>query len=101
MRAAIEVALQQPRAAEEYREVLGSLGEQCDRLTALVNGLLLLARADAGQVELRREPVDLTALADEVAEMFEPLAEERGVALIWTHRLPCSRAATLPGSGNW
>jgi len=81
MRAAVEVALQQPRTAAAYRDVLGAMGEQCDRLTVLVNGLLLLARADAGQVELRREPVDLATLAEEVAELFRPLAEERGVAL--------------------
>jgi hypothetical protein len=37
MRAAIEVALQRPREIEEYRNVLASLGEQCERLTSLVN----------------------------------------------------------------
>ncbi|ODT97836.1 MAG: hypothetical protein ABS79_06875 [Planctomycetes bacterium SCN 63-9] len=79
MRAAVEVALVQPREPGAYREVLASLGEQCERLTALVNGLLLLARADAGEMTVRREPVDLTSLAVDVAEMYEPLAEERGV----------------------
>ena len=81
MRAAIEVALGQPREAKEYRDVLSSLGEQCERLTALVNGLLTLARADAGEVDLRLETVDLSALAVEVAEMYEPLAEERGTSI--------------------
>jgi len=88
MRAAVEVALQQPRTAGEYRDTLGSMAEQCGRLTALVNGLLLLARADAGQAELRREPVDLAELADEVAEMFEPLAEEMGLQLVWDRPPP-------------
>jgi heavy metal sensor kinase len=88
IRATIEVALQQPRAADEYRDVLGSLGEQCDRLTALVNALLLLARADTGQVELHFEPIDLTVLAQEVAEMYQPLAEEKGVSLVWDHPSP-------------
>jgi heavy metal sensor kinase len=82
MRAAIEVALGQPREASEYRDVLSSLGEQCERITALVNGLLLLARADAGEVDLKTEHLDLASLADEVAEMFEPLAEERGIDLV-------------------
>lgn len=82
MRAAVEVTLGQPREAKEYRDVLASLGEQCERLTGLVNGLLLLARADSGEVDVRREPVDLAALAADVAEMYEPLAEERGVGLI-------------------
>ncbi|HEV3164010.1 MAG TPA: histidine kinase dimerization/phospho-acceptor domain-containing protein, partial [Isosphaeraceae bacterium] len=65
MRAAVEVALQKPRPAEEYQEVLASLGEQCERLTALVNSLLLLARADAGEVLLKWEKVNLAALANE------------------------------------
>jgi heavy metal sensor kinase len=88
MRAAVEVALQQPRTIADYRDILGSLGEQCDRLTSLVNGLLLLARADVGQIELRREPLDFTALAGEIAEMYQLLAEERGVALVWDDTSP-------------
>jgi two-component system, OmpR family, heavy metal sensor histidine kinase CusS len=92
MRAAVEVALQKPREAEEYRSVLASLGEQCERLTSLVNGLLLLARADAGEVLLRRETVDLAALACEVGEMFDPLAEEKGIQLITHARSPVTVA---------
>jgi heavy metal sensor kinase len=82
MRAAVEVALQRPRGIDEYRDVLASLGEQSERLTALVNGLLLLARADAGEVPLSGETLDLASLVGEVAEMFEPLAEERGIQLV-------------------
>jgi heavy metal sensor kinase len=82
MRAAVEIALQNPRESDVYRDVLASFGEQCERLTALVNGLLLLARADAGEVAVGRESVDLTALTCDVGEMFEPLAEEKGVQLI-------------------
>ena len=82
MRAAVEIALQKPRESEEYRNVLASLGEQCERLTVLVNGLLLLARADAGEVHIRRgNEVDVAALACEVVEMFDPLAEEKRIQL--------------------
>jgi heavy metal sensor kinase len=93
MRAAIEVALQQPRDPEEYRNILATLGEQCERLTALINGLLLLARADAGEVAIRRGPVDLAAIAGEVVEMFDPLAEERGVRLVAEPAGPVTLAA--------
>ena len=62
--------------------MLASLGEQCDRLTNLLNGLLLLARADAGEVLIATEAIDLAALACEVGETFDPLAEERGIQLI-------------------
>ncbi len=81
MRATVEVTLQRPRTETEYREILVSLGEQCDRLTVLVDGLLLLARADAGQVELRREAVDLAPLVNEIAELYHPLAEEKDLEL--------------------
>jgi heavy metal sensor kinase len=82
MRAAVEIALQKPRGVEEYRNTLATLGEQCERLTSLVNGLLLLARADAGEVPLRREPTDLSSLGREVVELFDPLAEEKGIRLV-------------------
>lgn len=88
MRAAVEVALQNPRTVEAYRDTLVSVGEQCDRLTSLVNGLLLLARADAGEVKIELKPLDFGAVAADVAEMFEPLAEERGVHLVF-HPAPC------------
>lgn len=97
MRAAVEVALQQPRSADEYREMLASLGEQCERLTALVNKLLLLARADAGQVEIRREEVDLTALVGEVVDLYQPLAEDRGVQLEWH----AGQTVNIEGDESW
>ena len=78
MRAAVEVTLQKPRSADEYRETLIGLGEQCERLTAMVNGLLLLARADAGEVALIRSPLDLSTLAAEVAEMYELVGRGTG-----------------------
>jgi heavy metal sensor kinase len=82
MQAAVEIALQKPREPEEYQTILATLGEQSERLTALVNGLLLLARVDAGEVTIRREAADLAGLACDVAEMFDPLAEERGIRLV-------------------
>lgn len=81
MRTAIEVALQQPRPIEQYRRVLESLGSQCERLSDLVNNLLLLARADAGQVELRREPVDLAEIVRETVDLYQPVADDQDVIL--------------------
>jgi heavy metal sensor kinase len=78
MRAVGEVALRAPRSEEEYREVVGSMLEEADRLASLVDGLLMLSRADGGDVVLRREHVDLVELAQEVAGHLGVLAEERG-----------------------
>ncbi|HLK12465.1 MAG TPA: ATP-binding protein [Candidatus Binatia bacterium] len=78
MRAVGEVALGAPRSDGEYREVIGSMLEEADRLASLVDGLLTLSRADGGEVVLRRERVDLVGLAHEVAGHLGVLAEERG-----------------------
>lgn len=81
MRAIVEVALQRQRSVPEYQEILETLGEQCDKLTLMVDALLLLARADAGQVRLSLKEVDFKAIAMEIHELYQPLAEESQVDL--------------------
>ena len=56
------------------REFLGSMREQVDRLTKLASDLLDLTRLDSGRLTVAREPVDLAALAADLAEEFGPLA---------------------------
>lgn len=77
----IEVALSRPRDAAAYREVLGATAEQSDRLIDLVNSLLLLARADAGQIPIQRDTVDVAAAVEIATEELRPLAEEHDVEL--------------------
>lgn len=81
MRSALDVALSRPRTAEEYVSVLRSVGDDVDRLRAIVDGLLVLARADAGRLPLENGPVRLDVVAAEVVESFRPSAEARGVSL--------------------
>jgi len=56
------------------REFLASMREQVDRLTKLASDLLDLTRLDAGRMTVAREPVDLAALAGDLAEEFGPVA---------------------------
>ena len=72
-----EVALRETRSPASYQTVIGSMLEDVDRLTHLTERLLLLSRADSGQIELSREPVDLCVLAEDVASQLEVLAEEK------------------------
>lgn len=81
MRGQIEVALSRPRAGDEYRATLEAQAEQVERLIQLVNSLLTLARADAGQIPLQREPLDVPALVETSVEQLEPDAAARGVTL--------------------
>ena len=64
-----------------YREAVGSIVEEAERLTSLLDTLLLLSRADAGRVEMRRAAVALDVLVRDVVTECEVLAEEKGQAL--------------------
>jgi len=81
MRSVGEVALQAPLDPGKYREVIGSMLEEVDRLTRLVDSLLLLTHAESGSARPVREVVELAALADNVAEHLRVLAEEKQQSL--------------------
>jgi heavy metal sensor kinase len=72
-----EVGLREHRDENAYREIIGSMLEEADRLGRLVDSLLTLSRADAGHVKLTPERVDLAELAREVANHLGVLAEEK------------------------
>jgi two-component system OmpR family sensor kinase len=54
------------------RRFTGQLREQVDRLGKLTTGLLDLSRLEAGSLELRPEPTDVSQLAEDVAAEFVP-----------------------------
>jgi two-component system OmpR family sensor kinase len=81
MKGDIGVALNRPRPTGEYRRVLAELEEEVDRLTRLVEDLLLLARADTGRPLLQPESLDLASLLRAVADQVRPLAEARELTL--------------------
>jgi heavy metal sensor kinase len=76
-----EVSLREARDADAHRDAIGSILEEADRMAQLVDNLLMLSRADAGQVLLQRERVDLAVLARQVCMQLSVLAEEKGQAL--------------------
>ena len=79
----LEVALRAPRSPEEYQRVLASALEECERLASLVDGLLLLARADAGVLRMERQPVDLALLVEEVGAQVRLLADAHALTLCY------------------
>lgn len=72
-----EVGLTDRHDAAGYRDIIGSMLEDADRLTRLVDSLLTLSRADAGQAVLQAETLDLSELARHVVNDLNVLAEER------------------------
>jgi two-component system, OmpR family, sensor kinase len=79
VKSTVELALDRPRDASEYRAALASVGEEAERLRRIVEDLLLLARADSGRLPFEREPVRLDVIGMEVAESFGPRARESGL----------------------
>jgi heavy metal sensor kinase len=76
-----EVGLREPRDAREYRAIIGSMLEESDRLSGLVDRLLMLSRAESGHARLTIDVVDLKELADDVVNYLDVLAEEKGQTL--------------------
>lgn len=72
-----EVGLREHRDEKAYREIIGSMLEEVDRLGRLVDSLLTLSRAEAGHLKLTPERIDLAELAREVVTHLGVLAEEK------------------------
>ncbi len=72
-----EVALQDPQNPDRYREAIGSMLEEVDRLSRLVGSLLVLSRADASPA-LHRQELRLIDLVKDSASLLEVLADEKG-----------------------
>jgi len=78
-RTTAEVALGRERSAGEYRAALIEISAQMERMSALVNDLMLLARSDAGVEPTATQTVDLRALVTETTGALRPALEREGV----------------------
>jgi len=63
------------------RETIGSMLEEAERLTDLVDALLTLARMDATKADATREEVNIAGLLEEIRDQFEVLATEKSQTL--------------------
>jgi heavy metal sensor kinase len=81
MRTTAEVSLRQPRTSDEYRAALEDVLREAERASALVDGLLVLARADAGVDRAAVGPLDLGGQLGELEPRFAAHAASRGLAM--------------------
>lgn len=81
LRSELDVTLAHERTGPEYRRTLGTLRDEVDHLTRLADQLLVLARADAGSLVPRREPVDIADLLHEAAARWRAAAVARGARI--------------------
>lgn len=97
IRGEAEVALMSKGISEELRQTFRSIIEETERLSEIVTNLLLLARTDADQVRLKREPVALHEVAMQAYEPMERLAHRKNIVL----DLAEMDEVTLKGDALW
>jgi len=68
----LELALRRERSVEELRQALRSADDEVDRLSALADDLLVLARADEGALPIRRADIKAADLLNRVRDRFDP-----------------------------
>jgi signal transduction histidine kinase len=78
-RTRLEVTLAQPPDAEAYRAALQDTVAEVEALLNTFNALLSIAELDAGAAHPKLEPLDFGRLIADVAELYAPVAEERGL----------------------
>jgi len=76
-----EVGLREAKDVSDYQEIVGSMLEEADRLSHVVETLLTLSRWESGRVLPRADDLDLGELVRDVAAQLAVLAEERGIAI--------------------
>ena len=76
-----QTALARARSAAEYRETLEGCLSTAQQMRRLTESLLELARFDAGQETMKREPFELAQVAKECVELVRPLAQGRGITI--------------------
>lgn len=76
-----EVALEKGQGSVEYREALGSILEETERLNETIESLLLLARAEATGSANTETVASVSELVDEVLSLLEVIIEERQISV--------------------
>ncbi len=81
LRGETEVALEQNRGAEDYRESLALIKDEAERLTRIVENLFILARQPVDQHAMMKEPLRLNEVVSECVRAAQVLATQRGLRL--------------------
>jgi signal transduction histidine kinase len=76
-----EEATRMAATEDERRAALDAIIDESDGLIRVFDALLMIARAEAGQCGGAMSPVDLSEVANDIVELYEPAAEELGVRL--------------------
>lgn len=97
LRGTIELGLRKPRITGDERTALASQIDDIDRLARLIDRVLTMARAESGQLRLKRVPVDLGALTASLVGQLELVADASGIHL----HGECADGLIVNGDEGW
>lgn len=89
MRGLAETTLAGHPAPQEYQDLAADTVEECDRLLGIINTMLDIAEAEAAVVSWPMSPQDLSQVARDACELFEPVAQQKDVRLTIEAEGPC------------
>jgi signal transduction histidine kinase len=89
-----EAALRMAKGDADYRRVLEETIEESVGLIRTFDALLMIARAESGEVRDGMAEFDIADVARDVGELYEPLAEDKGLSL----QIQASEHATVKGN---
>jgi signal transduction histidine kinase len=69
------------KQAEEYKQSLETVTQEAGNMSAIIDQLLILARADAGKVQLVFEEVNLGELIRDLCDDVEVLCQQKDLEL--------------------
>ena len=77
----VEVTLRKERTSQEYQQTLKSNLEEINRMSQIVEDLLLLSKADTGEIRLNKEDINLTGILNEVVAQMGMIAKSKRLHL--------------------
>jgi signal transduction histidine kinase len=81
IRTNLEVTLMSNPDSESYRQTINDVIDDVDSLINTFNSLLAISRVDSGSISLKKEKINIKNLIEDIVDLWEPLAEEKGVIL--------------------
>ena len=89
-----EQALRSATGEASYRAALDATIAESDDLIRTFDALLMIARAESGQARENMTEFDASEIARDVGELYEPVADEKGIAL----KIDAPEAAPVRGN---
>jgi len=89
IRATLEGSLSPSGNPKEFKKAAEDTLEECDRLIQLINTALDVAEAESGLATTIKSEINLSTLITDACELFEPVAEQKGIDLSCDLEMDC------------